>query len=304
MYRHFSRNPWLAAPGAALISLLLIGSARADVVGKQFQVSDGSNLELATDVGKIVVETGTSGQVSIEVQREGNRAEELDIQFDQRGDTVFVKGEFPEDDDRWSRKGRMRVEFTVKVPRRFNLNLSTSGGSIAVDDLDGTLRAHTSGGSLKFGRVEGEVDAHTSGGSIQLDSGGANVRVNTSGGSIRIGNVAGTVAARTSGGSIRIADVGGAIDATTSGGSVEARMLTQPGENSNLSTSGGQVTLYLADNIAVDIDATSSAGGVRSDFPLDGKTSDKRRLRGSINGGGPTVRLRSAGGRVTIRGMN
>ena len=76
-------------------------------------------------------------------------------------------------------------------------------------------------------------------------------------------------------------------------------MTSQPTEDCSLSTSGGSVTLYLASNLAVDINA--SGGGVRSDFAIDGQNRAKRRLRGSINGGGPTIRLHSGGGGVRIR---
>lgn len=298
-----STHSVVATLGGAVIFLVMTGSAAADVIRKNFDVAAGGTLEIETDVGKIEVETAGSGELAVEVSREGSRAEELEISFEQSGGRVILRGEWPDDDYRYG-SGRNRVEFRVTVPRRFNLDLATSGGSIRVGDLDGTLRADTSGGSLDFGRIEGKVDAHTSGGSISLDSGGSDVRLDTSGGSIKVGPVIGKVYAHTSGGSIRISEFGGAVDASTSGGSIEATMTTQPVEDCNLSTSGGSVTLYLADGLGLNINATSSSGGVRSAFAIDGKTSDKRKLRGNLNGGGPTVRLHTSGGGVRIKRAN
>ena len=297
-------NPVAAALGGAVISFVLAGAANADVIRENFSVGNGGTLEIDTDIGKIEVETSASGQVTVEVVREGSRGEALDVQFEQSGDRISVTGEWPRDENRWSHSDRARVEFLVSVPRRFNLDLVTSGGSIAVDDLDGTLQAHTSGGSLRFGRIEGEVNADTSGGSIKLEGGGSDVRIDTSGGSIRVGEVLGKVNAHTSGGSIRITGFAGSVSASTSGGSVEATMTTQPVGDCNLSTSGGTVTLYIAEGLAMDIDATASSGGVRSDFPIDGRTTDKRKLRGSLNGGGPRVRLHTSGGGVRIKSLN
>jgi hypothetical protein len=81
----------------------------------------------------------------------------------------------------------LQVEFRLMVPRQYNLDLNTSGGSIDVDDLIGEARVKTSGGSLALGRIEGPVDANTSGGSIALRQAKGNVLARTSGGGITVG---------------------------------------------------------------------------------------------------------------------
>jgi DUF4097 and DUF4098 domain-containing protein YvlB len=289
-----------AKVGAVMVLLLLSASARADTVSRSFDVPPGGTLDIETDVGSIDVVTGGSA-VEVRVEREGRDGEQLELDFRQQGDRVLVRGEWPQGERRWGQ--RAKVTFHVTVPKRFDLELQTSGGSITVGDLDGTVEADTSGGSLDFGVIQGDVDAHTSGGSIELAGGGANARLDTSGGSIRVGEVAGDLAAKTSGGSIRIDGVRGRVDASTSGGSVKARLTAQPTQDCRLSTSGGTVTLYIDPSMALDIDAHSSSGGVRSDVPIEGQTRGKRRLKGSINGGGPTMRLHSSGGGVRIRTM-
>lgn len=273
-------------------------SVHADTISRSFDVGAGGALEMRTDTGSIDVSTG-GDSVEIRVVRAGRDGEELELDFSQRGDRVIVRGEWPTEHRHRGHSARVRYEITV--PQQFDLELQTSGGSITVDDLDGVLEADTSGGSLDFGMIQGEVDAHTSGGSIELEGGGAGVRLDTSGGSIRVGEVVGDLKATTSGGSIRIDGVGGRVEASTSGGSVKARLTSQPTQDCSLSTSGGTVTLYIDPALALDIDARSSSGGVRSDLAIDGQTSDKRRLRGSINGGGPKMRLHSSGGGVRIR---
>ena len=100
-------------------------------------------------------------------------------------------------------KGRAPL-FRLTVPRQHDLELSTSGGGIEVDDLQGRVSARTSGGSLSFGHIEGPIEGKTSGGSISLKGCSGTASVSTSGGSIRIGEVDGEVRAKTSGGSIRL----------------------------------------------------------------------------------------------------
>lgn len=65
-------------------------------------------------------------------------------------------------------------------------------------------------------------------------------------------------------------------------------------------TSGGGITVYLADGIGVDLDASSSGGRVDSDFAVDAETKTKSTLVGRINGGGPQLHLRNSGGGVQI----
>jgi hypothetical protein len=287
---------------AALVFLLCSPAQAAfgPDLQRSFDVADGGLLTIDTEPGKIDVRTDGRG-VQIEVLRDGARSDEFEVTFEQSGDDVTVKGEWPEGLRSWRARGKARIEYRVTVPPNFNLDLNTSGGSVRVDDLGGSLRARTSGGSIQMGVIAGEVDANTSGGSIKLDGGGAAANLNTSGGSIRVGEVGGDLVAYTSGGSIRIDGVNGNVEARTSGGSVEATLLQQPTSDCKLSTSGGTVTLNLAGEFAVNIDASTGGGRVKSDWAIDGKTSAKRSMRGSINGGGPLMRLSSSGGGVRIR---
>ena len=292
------------ARGSLVLALALSGApALADTLEREFDVAAGGILVLDTEPGSVDIRTGGRG-IRVEVVRTGQRADEFDVRFEQSADRLEVRGRWPDVLSSWRSRPKARIEYRITVPEAFNLDLSTSGGSIKVADLAGEVRARTSGGSIRLGQIQGEVDADTSGGSIVLDGGGSDARLETSGGSIRVGEVQGTLYANTSGGSIRVDGVAGNVTAKTSGGSVDATLRGQPTGECLLSTSGGTVTLQLPDNIAVDIDASSSGGRVSSDLPLDNATMSKRRIRGSLNGGGPLVRLKSSGGGVRIRRLN
>ena len=68
------------------------------------------------------------------------------------------------------------------------------------------------------------------------------------------------------------------------------------------SSSGGGVRVGLAPTARVTLDASSSGGSVTCDLPVTvrGKIS-RNTLRGEINGGGHLYRLRSSGGGIRIR---
>jgi hypothetical protein len=333
----------------ALTGALSLFADTEDHVRRSIPVSSSGRLVLAADWGAIKVQPGTSRTAEVEVYFRGNPVSraavdrmlrDFSLDVSQVGSDIRVNGRFK---DGWKlspfgglfwgwfsheicRENRCleytwlrQVEYRVSVPREFRVDLSTSGGSIAVGDLKGEAVARTSGGELSFGRIDGPVRGNTSGGGIslegsngkavlrtsgggiQIDGAGGEVDASTSGGGIQIRRARGRVSAHTSGGDIIVRETSGAVDASTSGGSVSARLLAQPNESSRLSTSGGSITVELASIVRVDVDASTSGGGVSTDFPVAGGSRDRQSLRAAINGGGPLLQLRTSGGGIYIQ---
>lgn len=308
----------------ALVLLLATAAhAATDTIRKGFQVAPGGTLHLDAGVGAITIVTGGTG-VAFEVNRKARgrhdeeQLREHRITFRQEGNDVIVESDFEDRWDRWF--SDYDVEWNIRVPADYNLDVKTSGGSIDLADIGGTVVAKTSGGSIKTGMLKDtatlktsggsihiggartNVVAHTSGGWIKVGDASGPVEAKTSGGSITIERAAGDVLARTSGGGITIEDASGTVDASTSGGSIHARLSRQPRGDSRLSTSGGGVTVTLASGIAVNLDARASGGGVHSDVPITiSGSQDDDELKGAINGGGPKLVLRSSGGGIRVK---
>jgi len=285
-----------------------------DTLTKSFVVSPGGTLTVDTDLGSIEVEATSQDSVDIRVIQEvralnQEKADKLlkdfKIDFSQRGNDVLIEAKYTRGGWQkfWDNISRhLRLKFIISVPRVYNVDLRTKGGSISVRGTEGQVKSKTSGGSLDFQQIVGDIYGDTSGGSINIGEVDGDVDINTSGGSIRIVRASGEVAAHTSGGSITVEEVMGAVQAHTSGGSVKAYIARQPASSCRLSTSGGSVTVYLNTDIAVDLNAQTTGGRVYTDFPvaIRGKI-DKRSLDGKINGGGPEIHLRTSGGSIYIR---
>jgi len=319
-----------------------------DQVRRSIPVNSSNRVVLHADWGAIKVQPGVARLAEVEVSFRGNprsRAEfdrmlrDFSLDVTQVGSDIRVSGRF-KDGWRsaplggwfweWFNHAQCRenkclayewlrqVEYRVSLPRELSVDLTTSGGSIAVGDLMGEVAARTSGGGLSFGRIGGTVTGNTSGGSISLagsrgkavlrtsgggisveDAAGA-VEASTSGGSIQVNRASGRVSAHTSGGSVTIRETTGAVDASTSGGSVSAFLSTQPNELCRLSTSGGSINVELARNLRFDVDASTSGGSVSSDFAVP-TSGDRHNLRAAINGGGPLLHLRTSGGGIRIQ---
>ena len=174
----------------ALFSVMAATPAKSETenVDKSFPVKPGGALTIESDQGLIKVETWDKQTVEVLVEKKVRKQKQLDgfkVNFDQKGNDIFVEGD-------GDRNNKVSVKFIIKVPREFNLDLKTGGGSIGVADISGEVKVNTSGGSISIGNVtQGNVDANTSGGSIKVGDVDGNLKVDTSGGSIRLGKING-----------------------------------------------------------------------------------------------------------------
>jgi hypothetical protein len=114
-------------------------------------------------------------------------------------------------------------------------------------------------------------------------------QVESSGGGVEIAALDGNVEAESSGGGVRVVEVAGDVVASSSGGGVEVERI------------GG--TARLDPSVGLELDASASGGDVDCDLPVTVRGKVKRdALRGTLNGGGALLTLRSSGGGVTIEG--
>jgi hypothetical protein len=75
-------------------------------------------------------------------------------------------------------------------------------------------------------------------------------------------------------------------------------------EECSLSTSGGSVNVTVDKTAAFRLDASTSGGGVDATgltLTLESNSRDRGRLAGTVNGGGPLLKLRSSGGGISVR---
>ena len=305
----------MVLPPSLVLALMTTG-AMAETEQRSFDVSAGDRFVLDADWGKVDVGTWDEDVVDIVVER-ADKLESLD--FDDHDGTITVRARKKDQGIRGWFGANPGPVFRVSVPRRFDLDLVTAGGSIAIADIAGQVSARTAGGSLTIGEVTGSihartaggsvriagsdegVDARTTGGTIRLGRAGGAVEARTTGGSIHIGSAGGTTVAYTTGGSIDLGEVGGTIDAKTTGGSIRATLARQPEGDSRMRTTGGSINLVVAEHLELDIDARSTGGRVTSELAQSvPESSRKAALVASMNGGGPKLTLRTTGGSIRL----
>ena len=210
-----------------------------------------------------------------------------------------------------------------------DLVADSGGGHITIDTVEGNATLHTSGGHIRVTSIQGTAHLDTGGGNITLEHSGGELTAETGGGEIEVGEAAGLVRARTGGGGIRVVRVIGPTNLETSGGSIYLTQVDSPVKAStsaggitawfvspakssgtcDLQASAGDIVVHMPRNLAVTIDAEVALGNehrviVDPAFPLrisyDDSSNGARTVRaeGSLNGGGPLVRLRTVDGNI------
>lgn len=228
------------------------------------------------------------------------------------------------------------------------VNAETGGGSIDAGTIGGDLGLHTGGGSIEVRHANGKVVVETGGGHVEIQSGaqGASietgggsidvkqcsgkVKASTGGGSVNLGNIDGPAEIDTGGGTIHLTSAKGHVRAETGGGGIEldgvpsaraetgaggivVKLLNTGGErhDSVLETSAGDITVYLAADVAVSVWASVELGNghrITSEFPDIHVTTEggpygpkTYTAEGKLNGGGPELKVRTTTGDICFK---
>jgi hypothetical protein len=272
-----------------------------------FSSPESVNADVKTSGGSIEFMGTESDEIRVEmyVRRSGRymsksdtNLDEFDLDVDLRGSSLTAHASRKSGNRGWfNSNNMMSISFKVYLPKNSMVKGVTSGGSVAAENLNGTVELRTSGGTVRLTGISGTVDARTSGGSINITDVDGSIDARTSGGSMRATNAHGIINLRTSGGSITITDCSGQVDAHTSGGSIRAD-LEEVSERLNLRTSGGSITMTIPGGRGYNLDL--SGNGVRAELINFSGTSERNRISGTVHGGGPEISARTSGGTVRV----
>jgi hypothetical protein len=314
----------------ALFALAVTAAAATEQnISRQIDVTPGGKLIVDVDFGTINVARGADDKVIIEAHRKidfGDEAKEKEyfadapVAISQDGNVVTVRAHHAKSKGFWS-FGHSEVDgrYTIRVPKRFETDLHTEGGDVTVGEITGNVTTKTSGGKLAFKHLEGTLTGDTSGGSIEVEDCRGPIKIETSGGDITVADGTGTLDAKTSGGRIDVRNFSGDTEVRTSGGNLSLERITGKiiGKTSGgsirasipdavvgdvrLETSAGNIDVALPATATVDIDASTSVGEIFSRLPLETSDVDNEHLRGTMNGGGKSVKLETSAGNITIK---
>lgn len=134
--------------------------------------------------------------------------------------------------------------------------------------------------------------------------GGVVVEARTVNGGVRVNNVPNDVTAESVNGGVRGTGISGHLDANTTNGGIEVDVEKLADAGVKLETVNGGVELTLPRAAKASISARVTNGGLHTgDLPIE-TTGEKnrRRLEGTLNGGGSPVELATTNGGIHLAG--
>ncbi len=170
------------------------------VFEKSVAVHEGGTLVLDLDTGGAVEISGTDGSnVSVSGSLGGRDWRGTTVNLDASNGDARLESRY----DRSSKNQSFSNKFTIRVPNRYNVRVTSAGGRISISCVEGTFTGSTGGGRIEIDHAKGEADLSTGGGSIRIANSHLDGNVSTGGGSVNFVNVTGSIVPGSHDGSVR-----------------------------------------------------------------------------------------------------
>jgi DUF4097 and DUF4098 domain-containing protein YvlB len=238
---------------ALLAFLALPFAAIADRIDKQIPVTPGQRFDVDLRTGGSLTIHGSDDNTAVvTVEREDRDAGQTEVVVEATsGGGLRLATSFT--GSRKTYSANLRID--VRLPRRFNVQLRSAGGTVHLDGLEGEFKGLTNGGKLELTNLRGAADLKTLGGDINVASSNLSGKVSTNGGNVVLDGVEGGLQGHSLGGYVTNHGVRGAKEPiartasdpavmTSMGGNLEVEEAPNGAE---LKTMGGNVRVGRAD---------------------------------------------------------
>lgn len=273
----------LVVAGGLLFVLPAAAQQTEDHFQRSFAIQPGGALAVDNYKGLIRVTASDGNQVVVDVLKkfEGTDKDRkwwmanTDVHFSNAADRVEISVEYPScsccnclggnSHDEYEAS----VELRIQVPRKINVELQGHKPLMNISGIDGNIRIKSYKSPIEIQSTSGPIHVETYKESVQLKD----------------------------------VTLRGALEVETmkSDVSIEAKSL---GDRVDLGTEKGTIVLKAPRNAAMTLDYSGGRrSSFRSDFNIAAEAGSSSSIRGTINGGGTLVRLRSERGSVTLETM-
>ena len=321
-----TRSP-IALPALLVAGFLAPGTQAAGqtfTFDRSFPATASAKLDVTTERGKITVRAGTTaevvvvGRVSVRVgwnvpanavalaRSTGNQPP-----IEHTGDTVRLQ--MPSDN---RTRRAVTIAYEVQVPAGTQVVTHSESGETRVEGVRGVVSVQTQSAAIKLADL-GETGVETGSGAVSINGAGP-LRVTTSSSGIEAKRLSGTLYVRTQSGRVTVSfDNEGDVDVETGSSAItidgldgglaastksgRVRVSGNPRRPWQVTTGSGAIDAVFSANAAFTLDATSGSGSVTTANLIVRGETDKRRVAGSIDGGGPSVHLSSRSGAITLK---
>ena len=157
---------------------------------KSVSANSGGTLDLDLDTGGDIMITGTDeAKVTVNASLGGSSWRATTVSLDGSGGDVRLESRY----EHSSGTSSFDNSFTIHVPKKFNVHVSSAGGSVAISGVEGTFRGSTGGGPITIDHAKGDAQLSTGGGDIRISESHLDGSVTSGGGTVFFNNVTGGI---------------------------------------------------------------------------------------------------------------
>ncbi len=327
----------LASLTVLLFFFLILGFSPSSSIAKEkFEEKFEKTVALAKDgkvylnniSGDIEVKTWDRGEVKIDALKVSqhssmDKAREyaglVEIEVTDEGGTLNIVVKYPKNGPN---KMNVSVDFKLMIPSLATADINSVSGDLTLQNIGGAAKAETVSGDVTLEKIAGTLKGKTVSGNVTATgaakgayckSVSGNVMVDdvigdaelyTVSGTIKAGSVKGSITAENTSGDVDLIDVtdAKAVKAKTLSGDVDYAGVIFSDGTYEFKSHSGDVTLTIPSDAAFDLEARTFSGSIDSEFEitLTGKIS-KKELKGSVNGGGATLEVKTFSGDVELK---
>jgi beta-lactamase regulating signal transducer with metallopeptidase domain len=274
-------------PQFGVAAIARVSSASGDESGtmsfdRTLSVNGEAQLIVSTGSGDIRLVPSSSGQIHIhgvihrhhEASEEEVRGIAANPPIEQAGNAVRVGLH----EEHWH---GISIDYQIEAPAGTLLGANSGSGNIVDEGVGKNAKLETGSGDIEAERLEGPFQVKTGSGNITAEEVGE-----------------GDAKAETGSGDITIKGVHGGLHAQT--GSGDIKVTGTPSSSWTLETGSGNVEFW-GNNAPMTLDASTGSGEVTTDHEMLVRGSlSHQHITGSLNGGGPAVRMQTGSGDIHV----
>lgn len=175
------------------------GQDSSGQLSRDFTVSPGQQLTFDLQTGgSISVKGWDNNVVSVKADFGGRDASKVKLDMNQAASGIEITSAYTGSRSSYN----TGVHLEVMVPRQFNLQIDSAGGSITLDGIEGNINGETGGGHIQIENSKGNVSLSTGGGHISVKNSALDGTVTTGGGHVTIESNTGNLKGSTGGGRV------------------------------------------------------------------------------------------------------
>jgi DUF4097 and DUF4098 domain-containing protein YvlB len=246
-------------------------------------------------------------------------ASKVEIEVTRQNGTLRIETKYP----RPSIKNlNVSVEYKVTIPSMAAVKARSVSGDVRLENIGGKADAETKSGDVKIAGAKNGANAETVSGNVKVTdvengaycktaSGNVdaknvsgNADLNCVSGDVTAENIRGDVEADTVSGNVKLLDISGADvvkGKTMSGNTIYSGEISSSGRY-DLEAHSGSVEMTIPSDSAFDLSAYTFSGNIKTEFKvMVSGTVSKKKISGSVNGGGADVNLKTFSGSIYLK---